>query len=132
MSNGNSTVDGLGPQQAFVQRLRDGRFMLQRAVASGRYVFPPRVVEPGSGEDAFEWHLVSGRATVYSTTVVRTRRQGEADYNVALVDLVEGPRMMSRVTGIDPGDVRIGMAVEAYIDMLDGEPAVLFRPVRGG
>ena len=39
--------------------------------------------------------------------------------------------MMSRVVGIDPEAVSIGMKVRAKIDELNGAPAVLFEPVRG-
>ena len=53
------------------------------------------------------------QATVYATTVVRPR-DGEP-YNVALVDTEEG-RRMTRVEGIVPEDVRIGMAVRVRDD----------------
>ena len=46
------------------------------------------------------------RGVVYSTTTVHGR---EGAYNVCLVDLEDGVRMMSTVVGIDPDDVRIGM-----------------------
>ena len=47
---------------------------------------------------------------VYSTTTVYAR---DGAYNVCLVDLSDGSRVMSTVTGIAPEDVRIGMAVRA-------------------
>jgi uncharacterized OB-fold protein len=47
---------------------------------------------------------------VYSTTTVYAR---DGAYNVCLVDLADGSRVMSTVTGIAPEDVRIGMAVRA-------------------
>jgi uncharacterized OB-fold protein len=50
---------------------------------------------------------------VYSTTTVHAR---EGAYNVCLVDLAGGARVMSTVVGIDPDDVRIGMAVRARED----------------
>ena len=53
--------------------------------------------------------------TVYATTVVRPR--GEEPYNVALVDFPDG-RRMSRVDGIAPEDVVIGMRVR----LVDGDP----------
>ncbi|HEX4111054.1 MAG TPA: OB-fold domain-containing protein, partial [Stellaceae bacterium] len=70
----------------------------------------------------------SGKGTVYSTSVVRQRPEDGPDYNIALIDLAEGPRMMSRVTDIPAPEVKIGMAVEAYIGDLDKETLVLFRP----
>ena len=50
---------------------------------------------------------------VYSTTTVYTR---DGAYNVCLVDLAGGSRVMSTVTGIAPEDVRIGMAVRARVE----------------
>jgi uncharacterized OB-fold protein len=70
----------------------------------------------------------SGEGTVYATTVTRRRAEQGGDYNVALVDLAEGPRMMSRVVGVAPEAVSIGMKVRAKIDELNGAPAVLFEP----
>lgn len=103
--------------------------MIQRSAGSGRYVFYPRVITPGTGSDDLEWVEASGKGTVYSTTVVRTRPP-KPNYNVALIDLAEGPRMMSRVEGLDPAEVAIGMAVEARI-VRDEEhgPCVVFDPV---
>ena len=105
--------------------------MIQRSRSTGAYVFYPRVAAPGSGETDLEWVEASGDGTVYSTTVVRNRPEKGGDYNVALIDLAEGPRMMSRVIDIDPGDVKIGMPVEARIEELDGAPQVLFAPSGG-
>lgn len=70
--------------------------------AQGRAVFRPRV-----GLD--EWRVSAGLGVVYATTVARPRG-GEA-YNLVLVDLDEGFRMMSRVRGVAPEDVVIGARV---------------------
>ena len=59
--------------------------------------------------------MPSGGGTVYSTTVVRRKSADGGDYNVCLVDLAEGPRMMSRVVNVPPAEVKIGMAVRARI-----------------
>ena len=77
---------------------------------------------------ALDWVEASGDGVVYSTTVVRRRPERGGDHNVALIDLAEGVRMMSRVEGPAPEAVRIGMAVRAYVGTIDGRPAVLFRP----
>jgi uncharacterized OB-fold protein len=82
---------------------------------------------PGAGLEDLEWVEASGEGTVYSTTVVRNRPP-TADYNVALIELTEGPRMMSRVVGLDPAAVAIGLKVRAHIAELDGAPAVVFAP----
>jgi uncharacterized OB-fold protein len=51
------------------------------------------------------------RGVIYATTVLH--RPDEDPYNVCLVDLDEGGRVMGRVVGVAPEDVRIGMAVRA-------------------
>lgn len=102
--------------------------MIQRSKSSGAHVFYPRAVAPGTGARDLEWVEASGRGVVYSTTVVR-KKPPEPSYNVALIDLAEGPRMMSRVEGIDPTAVTIGTVVQARIIDQDGEPVVVFAPV---
>jgi hypothetical protein len=119
--------DGPGPEAIFRAHLAEGRFMIQRSASTGLHVFYPRVVVPGSGEADLEWVEASGDGTVYATTITRRRAEQGGDYNIALIDLAEGPRMMSRVVGIAPEAVTIGMKVRAKIDELNGAPAVLFE-----
>lgn len=120
-------MDEIKPEAQYQQFLTEGRFMIQRSAGSGRHVFYPRVAEPETGAADLEWVQASGRGTVYSTSVVR-QKPPTPNYNVALIDLAEGPRMMSRVVGIPAEEVRIGMAVCAKI-IHEGETAVLvFEP----
>jgi len=117
-----------GPEQQFFTHLREGRFMLQRSASTAEHVFYPRVAAPASGARDLQWVPASGRGVVYSTTTVRRRPERGGDYNVVLVDLEEGPRMMSRVVGIPSTEVRIGMAVTARIDTSEDPPVVVFEP----
>ncbi len=120
--------EGPGPEAQYYAYLKEGRFMIQRSASTGRHVFYPRVLVPGTGEADLEWVEASGEGTVYATTVTRRRPEKGGDYNVALIDLAEGPRMMSRVVGIEPGEVTVGMKVRAKVDELNGAPAVVFEP----
>ena len=52
---------------------------------------------------------------------------GFGDKNIALVDLEEGGRLMSRVVDMDTAEVKIGMAVQAFIGEIDGTKLILFR-----
>ena len=126
MSDAHAAAEAIHPEAQFKAFLAQGRFMIQRAKASGRYVFYPRVAEPGTGDTDLEWVEVSGAGVVYSATVIR-KRPPEPSYNVVLVDLAEGPRMMSRVVGIPAEQVRIGMAVQAKIENDNGTPLVVFE-----
>ncbi len=115
-----------GPDIAFQKFLAEGRFMIQRGVKSGTYVYYPRTVAPVTGEE-LEWVEASGKGTVYSVSMVH-KRDPEPNYNVAIVDLAEGVRMMSRVDGIDAADVKIGMAVRASIVAHEDGHIVAFVP----
>ena len=102
--------------------------MLLRGRKSGRFMFYPRAVEPGTGDTDLEWVEASGRGTVYSVTIVRKKTPADS-YNVALIDLAEGPRMMSRVDGVPLEQVRIGMTVQARVVTDEEQPFVVFEPV---
>lgn len=129
MSEVDATASLL-PQQEYFEHLAQGRFMIQRSRSSGEYVFFPRVAAPRTGALDLEWVAASGRGTVYATTVMRVRPPAEP-YNVCLVELKEGPRMMSRVENIAPEDVRVGMQVQARIAQDDdGQPMIVFDPCK--
>jgi len=119
--------DRVRPEQEFLAYLEQGEFMLQRSRSSGNFLFYPRVAEPGTGAMDLEWVKASGAGTVYSTTVIR-QKPPKTDYNLALIDLAEGPRMMSRVQNIPPDQVKIGMSVRALVIREDGRPVIVFEP----
>ena len=114
------------PEKEFMQFLAEGRFMIQRSGATGKHVFYPRVAEPLTGAP-LEWVPASGMGTVYATSVVR-QRPPAVDYNVVLIDLDEGVRMMSRVEGLKPDAVRIGLRVKARIAREGETSLVVFDP----
>lgn len=116
------------PEQEYFAHLAQGRFMLQRSRGTGEFFFYPRVAAPVTGARDLEWIEVSGRGTVHAVTIMRPKPP-QAPYNVVLVDLEEGPRMMSRVEGVAAEAVRIGMPVQARITTQDDKPLVVFDPV---
>lgn len=119
-----------GPEARYQATLAEGRFEIQRCGHCGAAQFYPRVVCTRCGSTELGWFAPSGRGTVYSTTVVRRKAADGGDYNVALVDLAEGPRMMSQVVDVAPAAVRIGMPVTARVEA--GEvPRVVFSPMGG-
>ena len=112
------------PEAHWRKALAQGRLLLQRD-PEGKAYFPPRLATP-EGEQ-LAWFKASGRGTIYSMTIIHPRPPARP-YNVVLVDLVEGPRMMSRVEDISEGSLAIGMAVSAQIVREDGEALVVFHP----
>ncbi|MBV7481838.1 Zn-ribbon domain-containing OB-fold protein [Bordetella sp. BOR01] len=120
-----------GPEKHYHDQLAQGRFQIQRCQACAQAVFYPRMICPHCGADRLDWITPSGKGTIYSTTVVRRKAEHGGDYNVALVDLEEGVRMMSRVDGIAPGAVAIGMAVQAHVIDAGDSKLVVFKHAGG-
>ena len=96
------------PLGTFLEHLKKGELAYQ-VTEDGKAIFYPRAVAPGTG-GKLEWRVSKGLGTVYSTTVVYYK--GETPLNVALIDMDEGFRLMSRVEEIDAMDVKIGMRVK--------------------
>ncbi|HVL30702.1 MAG TPA: OB-fold domain-containing protein [Solirubrobacteraceae bacterium] len=86
---------------------------LQRCEDCGSAILARRLLCPVCGSRRLAVERSCGDGVVYSTTTVHAR---DGAYNVALVDLAEGVRVMSAVVGVAPDDVRIGMRVRARDD----------------
>ncbi|WP_251374440.1 Zn-ribbon domain-containing OB-fold protein [Polynucleobacter sp. MWH-Aus1W21] len=115
------------PNSVYMDYCRNDQLAFQRS-PSGQAIFYPRIVEPKTGNN-LSWEVSQGLGTVYSTTVIYLR--DEKPYNVALIDVDEGYRMMSRVEGVDPEDVRIGMRVQVkMVTFDDGKKYPIFSPVK--
>jgi uncharacterized protein len=97
------------PLGRYLEHCKRGELAYQVCTDDGSAVFFPRVVAPKTASPNLEWRVSKGLGTVYATTVVYSKDQ--SPYNVALIDVDEGFRMMSRVEDIEPLDVRIGMRV---------------------
>lgn len=96
------------PLGTFIEHVKKGELAYQ-VTDDGKAVFYPRAVAPVTG-GKLEWRVSKGMGTVYSTTVLYFK--GEAPLNVALIDVDEGFRMMSRVEDINAEQVKIGMRVK--------------------
>ena len=123
--------DAKGPDQLFQRALAEGEILLPKCDDCGAYHFFPRVLCPHCHGAAISWKQATGKGRVYTTTVVRRSQNRGGDYNVCMVELQEGVRMMSRVEDIAPGEVAIDMAVTAFVGEAEGAPAVLFKPSEG-
>ncbi len=118
-----------GAEKQYQDLLKQGKFQIQQCQNCNKHVFYPRMICPHCGSDQLSWVEPTGQGTVYSTTVVRRKPEDGGNYNVALIDLEEGVRMMSRVEKVAAEDVYIGQKVQAHVNQ-DGEQAiVVFSPV---
>jgi uncharacterized protein len=118
----------VGPNFYWRSALAAGKFLLQVNPATGEYIFPPRVMAPHNGANDLNWVEASGYGTVYSVTVISPKPPA-LPYNVALITLAEGPRLMSRVEGLNAADVSIGLQVKARVSTSEAGPLLLFDAV---
>ena len=114
----------VSPATVYNEGLAEGRLRYQRCGACGRAVFFPRVACPHCGAAKLEWSDSKGIGTVYSTTMTRSR---SGDYNVALIDLDEGFRMMCTVRDDLDSDVRIDDRVTAVVPVGTTAETLAFR-----
>lgn len=115
-----------GPEEHYFTQLAQGVFEIQCCEACTRHQFFPRVLCMHCGSEDLQWVAPSGRGTVYSYSIVRRKPEAGGDYNVILVDLDEGVRLMSRLEGVEPDAIRIGQAVKARVVQQDGNGKLVF------
>jgi hypothetical protein len=122
---------------AYVAGCREGKLLLQRCDSCGQWQFYPRRYCRHCHASTLRFHEVSGRGVVHSFTIVRRAPTAafadRVPYAVAVIELAEGPRMMSNVIDCAPEEVAIGLEVElAFGPAADGgEPLPYFRPPGG-
>jgi uncharacterized OB-fold protein len=99
----------------FREGCRVGELRLQYCEKCELYQFYPRIFCSHCGAEQLQWRAVSGRGRIASYTIVRRGISSAypAPYVVALIDLEEGPRMMSNVVACDPEQVRVNQPVQA-------------------
>ncbi|MFG2721098.1 Zn-ribbon domain-containing OB-fold protein [Streptomyces sp. NPDC048416] len=95
----------------------EGRLLIRQCAACGRPHHYPREFCPYCWSEDVTWRPASGRATLYTWSVVHRNDLppfgDRVPYVPAVVDLAEGPRMMTEVVGCAQDDLRIGM--ELYV-----------------
>lgn len=120
--------------RAYWEGLKGGRLLLQHCNTCGNVQFYQQAIcRKCMGTDLIH-RAASGRGTVHSFSVVH-RAPGPAfkqdtPYAVLLVELEEGPRMISSLIGADPMSVEFDMPVELVCDSANADVVLpRFRPV---
>ncbi len=87
------------------------------------WIWYPKAWCPECGKhDAIQWRQLSGKGEIYSFTVIRqvidnsSAFQADLPFAVGLIELEEGPRMYSNITGVKPDDLKIGDKVSLYFE----------------
>ncbi|HWL77991.1 Zn-ribbon domain-containing OB-fold protein [Microbacterium sp.] len=118
----------------FWQALReDGVFRVVRCRSCGVVHHYPRPFCPACWSDDVEWLPASGRATLYTYSTVYMNDlppfRDQLPYTAAVVQLEEGPRVMTRLVDCTPEQLSIGMPLRLVVFPLTDEVSIaLFAP----
>ena len=114
----------------FWEACREGVLQFQVCTRCSALRHPPRGVCAGCGSADFRWKPVSGKGTVYSFVIYRrafhASLQDDLPYAVALIDLNEGLRIVSRLVDSPMEEIFIGMPVEVRFVQVGGESVLPF------
>jgi len=115
---------------------REHKLLLQQCEACTHIYFPPRPFCPACSGRSVKTVSASGRARLYSYVIGQRPAPGfEPPYSIAVVELEEGPRMMSNVVDCPqtPEALELDMALEVVWHVIDDEITLpMFRPVAQG
>ena len=89
---------------------------MQKCTRCGHIRFPVSIVCPKCHSMEAEWTRLSGKGKVYSYVIYHPSYKDDIPYAVAIIQLDEGPRMESNITGCQMEDIKIDMPVEVYFD----------------
>lgn len=119
--------------QYFWTGVEEGRLLARRCAHCSFLQHPPSPMCPKCGSVDWLIQELSGRGVVYSWIVSRHPSEAESSPRiVALVELEEGPRLVSNLQDVTVPAVVTGMPVELAFAEFDGVKLPQFRPVGGG
>lgn len=110
-----TTIDGDGDSRVYWEGVAQDELRIQRCDVCARTVFYPRSICPHCHSDQLSWIVATGRGTIYTYMVAHQAYgpfAGDAPFIVALVELVEGVRMMTRIVDAPRERVTIGAQVQ--------------------
>jgi len=121
----------------FWDGLKQHQLRLPRCLDCKQAFFYPRNVCPHCLSGRIEWFTASGRGKLHTFTINHRPLRNpplEPPFVVAMIELEEGPRLMSNLVGIDPDPAKIRCDMPVVIDYADVTPEVTlprFRPAQG-
>lgn len=117
--------------------LKEQKLMLPKCEACGKPFFYPRLFCPHCHSSRITWIQASGRGRLYSFEIAHQSLNPafkiKPPYILAMIELEEGPRLMSNLINIEPDPqlVKCDMPVEIVYERLTDEVTIpLFQPVR--
>jgi uncharacterized protein len=113
--------------QAFWNAARERRFTIPTCSACGKPHWYPRAICPFCASNKIEWRDASGKAAIYTYSVMRRAKE---PYVIAYVTLAEGPTMMTNIVDCDFDALHIGQPVSVVFKASEnGLPVPMFKPM---
>jgi len=117
----------------FWDGLKERKFLLRHCNACGRDHYYPRPFCPTCWSDDLSWKEASGRGTLYTYSIVHVNDlppfNERVPYVAAIVELDEGPRVMTNVEGVEFEALRIGMPLAVDFRPISDDVTIpVFRP----
>jgi uncharacterized protein len=111
--------------EPFWAGVQERKLLMPKCGKCGKVTFPPTVACPHCDAQAFAWTQMSGRGKVFSFVVMhrvyRAAFKEKVPYVIAVIDLEEGPRIISNVVGMPIDEVQCEMPVKVvYEEVRDG------------
>lgn len=121
--------------QPFWEGCAAGELRLQRCQSCDSFFFPPRPFCPTCSSSGVEWRPVSGRGTLHTYLINHRPARGfedDAPYAIAVVQLDEGPRMMSNIVGVEntPENLLLDMPLQVTFEQRGDVMLPVFEPAR--
>lgn len=122
-----------GDSETYWQAFKNGELLLVRCNACGYVHHYPRPFCPRCWSEDVQDVPASGRGVLYTYSIVYSNDlapfKERLPYVAAIVDLDEGPRVMTTVVGVEHDRLRIGMPLVAdFVEVTDEIRTVVFRP----
>jgi uncharacterized OB-fold protein len=121
--------------QPYWDGMKDHKLMLPKCDDCGKPFFYPRIACPLCHSRRISWIQASGKGKLYSFEIayrsLSPAFKVKAPYILAMVELEEGPRLMSNLINIepDPKVITCDMSVEVVFEKLTDEITIpLFQP----
>ncbi len=137
MSNATLPPGRPGPQATavsapFWEAAADGRLLLQRCEDCRGWQHYPRTLCAACWSPRLAWAEPRPTGRVWTFTIAHrpghSAWEDAVPYAIAIVELDDGPRLLTNIVGCPPDAVRVGMAVAATFEPRDGYSVVQFTP----
>jgi len=111
----------------------EGRLLVAACTSCGEMRLPTSATCPTCLAEGVEWQEVSGKGTVHTFAIMHRRYhpawEPDLPYNIAVVELDEGPRLPANIIGVENDAIAVGMPVEVVWEREGEAPVPRFRPV---